>query len=199
MCRSVLLYFLAIFLIFGITDARFFFPDLPADTWQLHNGCVSGLLGPAQEALNSRSACAKVSSDSFTSTLCGYLRSNHSFVKDVKQDRRRKSVSNGSVETAHKEKNRLKKITRRRGSTPQDRRTRMQHSRNGRTCATFMIMQRKPLLELLGVWVIYPSFSVGVANGYYPENYQVLVRLQQGYLSWFPYLPEDKFGHAFDP
>jgi succinate dehydrogenase/fumarate reductase flavoprotein subunit len=50
------------------------------------------------------------------------LRSNHSFVKDVKQDRKRKSFSNASVEAALKEKNRLKKIARRRGSTPQDRR-----------------------------------------------------------------------------
>jgi hypothetical protein len=39
------------------------------------------------------------------------LRRNHSFVKDVKQGRRRKSVSDASVEGAHKEKNRLKKIT----------------------------------------------------------------------------------------
>jgi uncharacterized membrane protein YgaE (UPF0421/DUF939 family) len=51
-----------------------------------------------------------------------YLRTNRSFVKDVKQDRRRKSVSNASVEAARKEKNHLKKITRRRGSTPQDKR-----------------------------------------------------------------------------
>jgi hypothetical protein len=84
-----------------------FFPDLPADTWQLHDGCVLG---------------AKVSSASFTCTLCRYLHGNHSFVKDVKQDRRRKSVSDASVEAARKEKNRLKKIARRRGSTPQNRR-----------------------------------------------------------------------------
>jgi hypothetical protein len=32
---------------------------------------------------------------------------------------------------------------------------------------------------------------------YYPEKYQVPVRLQQCPLSWFPYLPEEKFGHAF--
>jgi hypothetical protein len=43
-----------------------------------------------------------------------------------------------------------------------------------------------------------PDFAVEVANRYYPEKYQVLVRLQQGHLSWFPYLPEDKSGHAFD-
>jgi hypothetical protein len=55
------------------------------------------------------------------STLCRYLHSNHSFVKDVKQDRRRKSVSDASVEAACKEKNCLKKIACRRGSTPQDR------------------------------------------------------------------------------
>jgi hypothetical protein len=38
-----------------------------------------------------------------------------------------------------------------------------------------------------------PQFPVEVANGYYPEKYQVLIRLQQGQLSWFPYLPEEKF------
>jgi hypothetical protein len=122
MCRFVLFHFLAFLCLFGIADARIFFPDLPADTWQLHDRCVSGILGPAQETLNSRSASAKISSDSFASTLCGYLRSNRRFFKDVKQDRRRKSVGNASVEAAHKEKNRLKKIARRRGSTPQDRR-----------------------------------------------------------------------------
>jgi hypothetical protein len=42
------------------------------------------------------------------------------------------------------------------------------------------------------------NFPAEVANRYYPEKYQVLVRLKQGYLSWFPYLPEDKFGHAFE-
>jgi hypothetical protein len=122
MCRFVLLHFLAFLCLFGIADARLFFPDLPPDTWQLHDHCVLGILGPAREALNLRSASAKVFSDSFSSTICGYLRSNHSFVKDVKQDRRRKSVSNASVEAACKEKNCLKKVARRRGSTPQDRR-----------------------------------------------------------------------------
>jgi hypothetical protein len=77
-----------------------------------------GLLEPAQEALNSRSASAKVSSDTFAGALCGYLHSDHSFVKNVKQDRRQKSVSDASVEAARKEKNRLKKISRRRGSNP---------------------------------------------------------------------------------
>jgi hypothetical protein len=43
-----------------------------------------------------------------------------------------------------------------------------------------------------------PQFPVEVANRYYPEKYQVPVRLQEGHLSWFPYLPEEKFGHAFD-
>jgi hypothetical protein len=122
MCLSVSVYFFAIVCISGVSDVRIFFPDLPADTWKLDDGCVLGLLGPAWEALNWRSASAKVSSDSFSSTLCGYLRSNHSFIKNVKQDRRRKSVSDASVEAAHKEKNCLKKIARRRGSTPQDRR-----------------------------------------------------------------------------
>jgi hypothetical protein len=43
-----------------------------------------------------------------------------------------------------------------------------------------------------------PKFPVEVANRYYPEKYQVPVRLQRGPLSWFPYLPEERFGHAFD-
>jgi hypothetical protein len=43
-----------------------------------------------------------------------------------------------------------------------------------------------------------PQFQVEVANRYYPDKYQVRVRLQQGPLSWFPYLPEKKFGRAFD-
>jgi hypothetical protein len=68
MCRFVLLHFFTFLCLFGIDDARLFFPDLPADTWQLYDGCVSGLLSPAREALNSRSASAKVSSDSFAST-----------------------------------------------------------------------------------------------------------------------------------
>jgi hypothetical protein len=167
---------LAFLCLFGITDTRLFFSDLPADTWQLHDSCVSGLLRPAREALNSRSASAKVSSNSFTSTLCGYLRSNHSFVKDVKQDRRRKSLSNASVEAARKEKNCLKKVScwrRIRGifikrdirgifcikrdirgifmgqsgpilvcreSMSRHRGTRMQLSRNGPTCTTFIIL-----------------------------------------------------------
>jgi hypothetical protein len=42
-----------------------------------------------------------------------------------------------------------------------------------------------------------PHFPVEVANRYYPEKYQVPFRLQQGQLSLFPYLPEEKLGHAF--
>jgi hypothetical protein len=124
MCHSLslIIVFLAFLSLFGIADTRLSLPDLPADAWQLHDGCVSGLLVPARVALNLRSASAKVSSDSFTSTLCGYLRSNHSFVKDVKKDRRRKSVSDATVEAAHKEKNCLKMVARRRDSTPRDRR-----------------------------------------------------------------------------
>jgi hypothetical protein len=121
MCHFVLLNFLAFLCLFGIADARLFFPDLPEDTWQLHDHCILGILGPAREALNSRSVSAEVSSDSFSSTLCGYLRSNYSFVKDVKQDRRRKSGSDAGVEAARKEKNCLKKVAHRRVSTPQDR------------------------------------------------------------------------------
>jgi hypothetical protein len=116
MCRFILLHFFFLCL-FGIADARLFFPEFPAETWQLHDGCVLSLLAPAWEAMNSRSAGAKVSIDNFLSTLCRYLRNNRSFVRDVKQDRRM-SVNDASVEAARKEKNCLKKIARRRGSTP---------------------------------------------------------------------------------
>jgi hypothetical protein len=47
---------------------------------------------------------------------------NHSFVKDVKQDWRRKSFSYATVEAARKEKNHLKMVARRKDSTPQDKR-----------------------------------------------------------------------------
>jgi hypothetical protein len=43
-----------------------------------------------------------------------------------------------------------------------------------------------------------PQFPVEVANRYYSEKYQSLVRLQRGQLNWFPYLTEEKFRHAFD-
>jgi hypothetical protein len=43
-----------------------------------------------------------------------------------------------------------------------------------------------------------PQFPVEIANRYYPEKYKVPVRLQQGQISWYPYLPKEKFGHAFD-
>jgi hypothetical protein len=173
----------------------------------------------AQEALNSRSASAKVSSDSFASTLCGYLRSNCSFVKDIKQDRRRKSVSDASVEAARKEKNCLKNIARRRGSTPQDRRAFYgaikSHSRLKRIHeqaqrdkdATFQERSflrncynfaKEGVAGTIGGGGDSSEFPVEVANRYYPEKYQVPVRLQQGPLSWFSYIPEDKFGYAFD-
>jgi hypothetical protein len=74
----------------------------------------------------------------------------------------------------------------------------MQLSRNGTSCATCITLQRKPLLLLLVCRGDSPEFPVEVANRYYPEKYQVPVRLQQGHLSWFPFLSEDKFGHAFD-
>jgi hypothetical protein len=66
----------------------------------------------------------------------------------------------------------------------------MRLSRNGPSCATFITLG----------WGggDSPEFPVEVSNRYYPEKYQVPVRLQRGHLSWFPYLPEDKFGHAFD-
>jgi hypothetical protein len=57
----LIIVFLAFLSLFGIADAWLSLPDLPADAWQLHDGCVSGLLAPAREALNSRSASAKVS------------------------------------------------------------------------------------------------------------------------------------------
>jgi hypothetical protein len=99
MCRSLslIIVFFAFLALPGIADTRLSLPDLPADAWQLHDSCVLGLLGPARVALNSHLASAKVSSDSFTSTLCGYLRSNRSCVNDVKKDRRRKSVSDATV------------------------------------------------------------------------------------------------------
>jgi hypothetical protein len=122
MCHSVLLYFFSIACIFGIADARLFFPDLSADTWQLHDGRVLGLLGPAQEALSSCSQVPRFLEIVLQVRSAGYLRSDCSFVKDVKLDRRRKFVSDASVEAASKEKNHLKKIACRRGSTPQDRR-----------------------------------------------------------------------------
>jgi hypothetical protein len=196
MCHFVLLHLLAFLCLSGIADARFFFPNLPADTWQLHDHCVLGILRPAWEALNSRSASAKVSSDSFASTLCRCLCNNHSFVKDVKQDRRRKSVSNASVEAARKEKNRLKKITRR--STPQDRKAFYgairSHSRLKRIheqaqrdkdatfqersfLHNFYNFAKEAVAGTIGGGSDSPEFPVEVANRYYPEKYQVPVRL----------------------
>jgi hypothetical protein len=107
---SLIIVFLVFLSLFGIADARLSLPDLSADIWQLHDGHVSGFLGPARATLNLHSASVKVSSESFTSVLCGYLRSNRSFVRDVKQERRRKSVSDATVEVARKEKNCLKKV-----------------------------------------------------------------------------------------
>jgi hypothetical protein len=77
------LYFLAYLCSFGISDTRLFFPDLPADTWQLLDHCILGILGSAREALNSLSASAKASSDSFARTLCRYLHSNHSCTRGI--------------------------------------------------------------------------------------------------------------------
>jgi hypothetical protein len=209
-----------LFSLFGIADAKFSLPNLPADAWQLHDSCVSGLLGPARAALNSRSTKAKVSSDSFTSTLCGYLHGNHSFVKDVKQDRRRKSVSDATVEAARKENNCLKKVARRRDSTPRDRRAfydvikshcrlkRIHEQAQREKDAMFQeglywsnfynFYAKEAVAGTIGDGADSPQFPVEVANRYYPKKYQVPVRLQQGPLSWFLYLPEKKFGHAFD-
>jgi hypothetical protein len=142
------------------------------------------------------------------------LRSNHSFVKDVKQDRKRKSVSHASVETARKEKNHLKKISRRRGSTPQDRRAfygairshsclkRIHEQAQRDKDATFQEWSflrnffnfaKQAIAGIIGGGGDSPEFPVEVSNRYYSEKYQVPVRIQQGHLSWFPYLPEDKF------
>jgi hypothetical protein len=133
----------------------------------------------------------KVSSDSFASTLCGYLHGNHSFVKDVKQDRR-KSVSNASVEAARKEKNRLKKIAGRRGSAPQDRRAFYgvirSHSRLKRIheqaqrdkdatfqersfLRNFYNFAKEAIAGTIGCRGDSPEFPVEVANRYYPEKY----------------------------
>jgi hypothetical protein len=191
--------FFAILPFVGIANARLSLPDLLADAWQLHDGHVLGLLGPARAALNSRSASAKVSSDSFTSALCVYLRSNHSFVKDVKQDRRRKSVSDATVEVAHKEKNRLKKVARRIDSTQRDRRAFYKairsHCRLKRIheqaqrekdaifqersyWRNFYNYAKEAVAGSIGGGGDSPQFPVEVANRYYPEKYQVPVRLQ---------------------
>jgi hypothetical protein len=140
------------------------------------------------------------------------LRSNHSFVKDVKQDRKKKSVSDVSVEAARKEKNCLKKVAHRRGSTPQDRRDfygamryhfclkRIHEQAQRDKDATFQERSylcnfynfaKKAVAGTIGGRGNSPQFPVEVANRYYPEKYQVPVRLQQGPLSWFPYLPEE--------
>jgi hypothetical protein len=147
---------------------------------------------------------------------CGYLRSERSFVKDVKQDRRRKSVNNASVEAARKE-NHLKKIGRWRGSTSQDKRVFYgvirSHSRLKRIhkqvqrdkdatlqersyLRHFYNYAKEAVAGSIGGRGDSPQFPVEVENRYYPEKYQV--RLQQGQLSWFSYLCEEKFGQTFD-
>jgi hypothetical protein len=146
------------------------------------------------------------------------LHSNRSFVKDVKQDRKRKSVSNASVEAARKEKNCLKKIACRRRSTPQDRRVFYgairSHSQLKRVheqaerdkdvtfqeqsyFRNFYNFAKEAVACTIGGGDDSPQFPVEVANRYNPEKYQVPVRFQQCHLSWYPYLPEDKFGHVF--
>jgi hypothetical protein len=74
----------------------------------------------------------------------------------------------------------------------------MQCFRNGTTGGTFITMLRKPLLELLGVRVIDPSSQLKLQIGTIPKSTGFHSGFQQGPLSWFPYLPEEKFGHAFD-
>jgi hypothetical protein len=108
------------------------------------------------------------------------------------------------VEAARKEKNRLKKIALRRGSTPQDRRAFYGATRS-HSClkkiheqaqrdkdATFQEQSflcnfynfaKEPLAGTIGGGGDSPEFPVEAANRYYPEKYQVPVRLQQGHLS----------------
>jgi hypothetical protein len=139
--------------------------------------------------------------DSFTSALCGYLHSNHSFVKDVKKDRRRKSVSDATVEAARKEKNRPKKVARRRDSTPRDRRAfykairshyrlkrihkQVQREKDAMFqersyWQNFYNYAKKAVAGTIGGGGDSPQFPVEVANRYYPKKYWVQVRLQQG-------------------
>jgi hypothetical protein len=147
------------------------------------------------------------------------LCSNCSFVKDVKQDRRRKSVSDATVEAARKEKNCLKKVARGRNSTPRDRRAFYEAIRSH--CRLKRIheqaqREKDAMFQERSYWQNFynyvkeavagtiggggdsPQFPVVVENRYYPKKYQVPVKLQQGPLSWFLYLLEEKFGHAFD-
>jgi hypothetical protein len=72
----------------------------------------------------------------------------------------------------------------------------MQCFRNGTTGGTFIT--KEAIAGTIGSGGDSPQFPVEVANRYYSEKYQVPVRLQHGPLSWFPYLLEEKFGHAFD-
>jgi hypothetical protein len=126
------------------------------------------------------------------STFCGYLRSNHSSVKDVKQDRRRKSVSDASVKAARKDKNHLRKVARRRGSIPQDRRAFYgairSHSclkkiheqaqrdkdpafQEGSYLRNFYNFAKKAVAGTIGGGGDSPQLLVEVANRYYPEKY----------------------------
>jgi hypothetical protein len=73
--------------------------------------------------------------------------------------------------------------------------TRMQLSRYLRNFYDFV---KEAVAGTIGGGGDSPQFPVEVANRYYPEKYQVPVRLQQSPLSWFPYLLEEKLGHAFD-
>jgi hypothetical protein len=70
----------------------------------------------------------------------------------------------------------------------------MQLSKNAPSCATFITLQRRPLLVLLGAGVIHPNSQLKLQIG----TTQKSTKFWLGHLSWFPYLPEDKFGHAFD-
>jgi hypothetical protein len=62
----------------------------------------------------------------------------------------------------------------------------------------FYIYAKEAVVGTIGGGGDSPQFPVKVASRYYPEKYQVSVRLELGHLSWFPYLPEKKFGHGFD-
>jgi hypothetical protein len=61
--------------------------------------------------------------------------------------------------------------------------TRLQLSRN------FCNFAKEAVAGTIGGGGDSLEFPFEVENRYYPEKYQVPVKLQQGHLSWFSYLP----------
>jgi hypothetical protein len=55
--------------------------------------------------------------------------------------------------------------------------------RHVHTCAKFYDFSKEAVAGTIGGGGDSPEFLVEVANRYYPEKYQVPVRLQQGHLS----------------